>query len=259
MGVGLYKQWYTAVLHPQRLIISNNFCPMYNDVFVRGESAVGVQSRDFFLTTLAPAYIRWAMWTIQEILLSSVSLGILHYTAMWGGQGDQHVRGQEREKKGFRECCRFLSDVLSLSFTHFWTSRYWDCTLMRIMEMHMRNESPATKHKIYLPLCLGLPPPLQICQVSDTCSAAASKSQLHWGSCSLVWWSVSRCQSCVSLQDMRYGNRRALSGRTESEGVTFSRQKLANRERGRASAHIRRLNERRTVVLRFKSLSPEIW
>lgn len=185
----------------------------------------------FFLTTLAPAYIRWAMWTIQEILLSSVSLGILHYTAMWGGQGDQHVRGQEREKKGFRECCRFLSDVLSLSFTHFWTSRYWDCTLMRIMEMHMRNESPATKHKIYLPLCLGLPPPLQICQVSDTCSAAASKSQLHWGSCSLVWWSVSRCQSCVSLQDMRYGNRRALSGRTESEGVTFSRQKLANRER----------------------------
>lgn len=97
MGVGLYKQWYTAVLHPQRLIISNNFCPMYNDVFVRGESAVGVQSRDFFLTTLAPAYIRWAMWTIQEILLSSVSLGILHYTAMWGGQGDQHVRGQERE------------------------------------------------------------------------------------------------------------------------------------------------------------------
>lgn len=87
------------------------------------------------------------------------------------------------------------------------------------------------------------------------CSAAASKSQLDWSFCSHVWRSVSRCQSRVSLQDMRYRNRRALSGRTESEGVVFGRQKLTN---SRVSARFRRWMRVTHCRLVFRGLSRRV-
>lgn len=75
------------------------------------------------------------------------------------GQGDQHYKGtRKKKKKRFRERCRFLSEALSLSVLQFWMPSYWDCTLMRIMEMCMMDVSCNEKqqhHKIYL--CLSLP------------------------------------------------------------------------------------------------------
>lgn len=75
-------------------------------------------------------------------------LGDLAHHGNVRGQGDQHVKGtKEKKKKGFRERCRFLSEVLSLSVPHFWMQSHRDCTLMRIMEMCKKKQ-----HKIYLAL-----------------------------------------------------------------------------------------------------------
>lgn len=212
----------------------------------------------FFLTTLAPAYIRWAMWTIQEILLSSVSLGILHYTAMWGGQGDQHVRGQEREKKvsvsvadSYQMCwaCHLrIFERQDTEIAHWWES--WKCTWG--MSLLQRNtKSTCLCVSVCLPPSKSVKYQIRAAQQLPKVSCIEALVLL-FGDLWAAARAVSLCKTCDTVTG---GHCQAGL----SQRVLRFRDRNSQTERERASAHIRRLNERRTVVLRFKSLSPEIW
>lgn len=91
-------------------------------------------------------------------------------------------------------------------------SAVWDAKLLRLYSdenhgnmhdacfLHLKTQS--------VPAPRSAPP----VAVSDVCSVAAGpKLRSH------VWWSVSCCQSGISLQGIGYCNRGALSGWTESE------------------------------------------
>jgi len=108
-------------------------------------------------------------------------------------KGDKREREREKKEKkrrGFRERCRFLSEVLSSSGPHFWMPRYTErlSPPMRLVEMG------ANKNKQKLPVfslsgfeLSVFPPPTpppslpshlpEICQVSDTCSAS---KKIRW-------------------------------------------------------------------------------
>lgn len=136
---------------------------------------------------------------------SVVGVLVLHGNVR--GKGDQHYNGMRGGKKSFRERCRFLSEVLSLSVLLFGMPSYWDCTLMRTMEICMMRASCIKNTK---------------CTCASVCPSGGSIRCVQCGSwteasflCLVIC--VSCCQRGISLQGIRYCNRGALSGWSESE------------------------------------------
>lgn len=118
------------------------------------------------------------------------------------------IRVERRKKKVSVSVADSYQEVLSSSVPHFWTPRYLDCTLMRIMELCMMNVSPARKEekkKIYLCLCLSLPHLSKSVKYQDTCRAAASKISwiaalvLMFGDLSAAARAVSLCKTCDTI------------------------------------------------------------
>ena len=164
-------------------------------------------------------------------------VSVLEHLALHGnvrGQGDRHDKGREKKKKVSVSVADSYQEVLSSSVPHFWTPRYLDCTLMRIMKLCMMNVSPARKDKkkkkeIYLCLCLSLPHLSKSVKYQDTCRAAASKISwiaalvLMFGDLSAAARAVSLCKTCDTVTG---GHCQAgLSQRV-------LRKKLTNSERG---------------------------
>ena len=178
-----------------------------------------------------------------------MSLSILRYMAMWEAKETGMIRVERRKKKfpwalqiPIKRCWARQFRIFGhgntkmLHWGESWNGAWWMCLL---------KEKKKKKKKRNLPVSLSQSAsPFQICQVSRYVQSSSFQNQLDCSSCSHVWWSVSRCQSCVSLQDMRYRNRRALSGRTESEGV----EKETHKQRARA--RIYRMWTRDTLGLR---------
>lgn len=117
------------------------------------------------------------MSAIQEILLLPVSLGIMHIMSRWAAKETSMAIGK-RGKKRFPWALQISIRGAELVSSTFWAPRYWDSTLMRIMEMCMMNT--VALHR----------------QVWDMCTAPASKNPQDWNSCSHVF-SMSCCQSHV--------------------------------------------------------------
>lgn len=174
--------------------------------------------------------------------------------ATWEAKETSIVRGQEKKKKKVPWALQ-----IPIRSAELVSSAVLDAKLLRLYtdENHGNvYDGCLLQWKTTTPQNLLVPQSAPPVSVSDTCSVAASKSQLDWSTRSHVWWSVSCCQGCISLQGMRYRNRRALSGWTESEGVAFCSQE--NSQTASECSNLT-VNERHNVFLCLQSLAAETW
>lgn len=107
---------------------------------------MGVQSKGLFYN---PGTARMQVSHLNNSR-NPAFVSVLEHLALHGnvrGQGDRHDKGREKKKKVSVSVADSYQEVLSSSVPHFWTPRYLDCTLMRIMKLCMMNVSPARKDK----------------------------------------------------------------------------------------------------------------
>lgn len=192
---------------PSEVNYLQQFSPLYNDVSLRGESAVGVQSKGFFYN---PGTARMQVSHLNNSR-NPAFVSVLGDLALHGnvrGQGDRHDKGREKKKKSFRERCRFLSRGAELV-----SSAFLDTEILRLYtdENHgtVHDECVSCKKrrrkKIYLCLCLSLPHLSKSVKYQDTCRAAASKISwiaalvLMFGDLSAAARAVSLCKTCDTI------------------------------------------------------------